>query len=180
MLRTSSSPDYQPPPQPSSTTSAQNGLEPQGLGSSLPDRPFSLVLSQALTPPRGCCDWGPRGHGSGTAKAPVVDTWNHWEAAGHGKAPVRQRGPQSPPLGHLTTCPLPSPEVPVRASPRQPLRPHEPTPAHGWYHQLLFTEQGEDPSPPVALGQGLQTPAQPQTPSSQAQARCSGDRAPWS
>lgn len=59
---------------------------------------------------------------------------------GEGHRPEGRRNHLSGPL--LTTCPLPSPEVPVCGSPRQSLRPHEPSPPRGRYHQLLLTEQG--------------------------------------
>lgn len=65
------------------------------------------------------------------------------------------RGPVEPPL---TSRPLPSPAVPVRGSARQPLHPHEPTPADGQRHQLLLTEQGRDPYPALALGLGYLRP----------------------
>lgn len=98
---------------------------------SLDNQAFLTGLEPGPDLPMGYCEQtGVQGGGGSQTRGP----WNHLSG---------------PPL---TTCPLPSPEVPVCGSPRQSLRPHEPSPPCGRYHQLLLTEQGQDPSPAVALG----------------------------
>lgn len=151
-----------PGPSPASlyNLTAQNSPEAQGLDTYPPKQAFLAGSEPGPDLTRGC-PWSCR-----SVIAPRVTVRDPPETQG-GSGPWEE-GPTEPPHPGLASPRIPpSPVVPVHRSPGQSLHPHEPTPACGRDHRLLFEEQYPEPAVAWAWGFAPLPPLTPQTPCSQ-------------